>query len=68
MTLVHVRGAWRMDVVCQQGQGTIVRDDSTSAAFHGQGVFAAWSQDEMRALYESLIPRSETKLDLPQLG
>ena len=68
VTLEHVRGSWRMDVVCHQGQGTIVLDDSSSGAFHGQGIFAGWSQEQMRALYNSLIPGSETKLDLPQLG
>ncbi len=67
VTLDHVTGAWRMQIACDQGRGAIVRFDSQE--FRGDGIFAGWSQQQLRALFESLIPDTSDKayLESPQL-
>ncbi len=63
----HINGGWKMLIACEEGRGTIVRRDSQQ--FVGDGIFARWSQKEMRSLFESLVPDSADKayLESPQL-
>ena len=32
------------------------------------GVFADWSQEQMRDLYQALIPTDDSYFEIPQLG
>lgn len=66
VSLEHIPGAWRMQIACSDGQGSIVLDDSQK--YRGAGLFAGWSQDEMRSVYQSLIPKDESRFEVPQLG
>lgn len=67
MTLEHIPGAWRMVIACDQGDGSIVLSDATQQYF-GEGMFAGWSQEQMRALYRSLIPKDDSHFEIAQLG
>ncbi len=67
VTLEHITGAWRMQIACDQGRGVILRLDSQE--FRGDGMFAGWSQEQMRSLFDSLVPDTSDKayLESPQL-
>jgi hypothetical protein len=67
-SLEHVAGSWRMQIKCDQGVGTIsMIDIEERPIYRGEGCFAGWSQDELKATYQSMIP-NEAVLDLMQLG
>ncbi len=68
VALEHVRGAWRMQIRCEQGAGAISLSDTSSAkVYSGDGVFSTWSQEQLGAMYESLVPQ-EDGIELLQLG
>ena len=67
MSLEHVSGAWIMKIECAEGAGTITAWDEGS--YKGAGVFAKWSQDELRSTYQSLVPGDDdTRIEIQQLG
>ncbi len=66
LSLEHVTGGWRMQINCDQGKGAIIVSDQNQ--YRGEGVFAAWSQEQMKDVYRSLIPKDESRLELIQLG
>jgi hypothetical protein len=66
-SLEHIAGGWRMEVNCEQGKGAIVMFDA-GKQFRGNGVFAGWSQAQMNAMYQSLLPTDNSRIELLQLG
>jgi len=66
VSLEHVRDGWRMEIKCHQSNGSIVMLDSQS--YVGEGMFAGWSQSEMKAFYLSLVPKADSNLETIQLG
>ena len=70
VSLEHVQGAWRMQIKCEQGVGAISLSDSgQQKSFRGEGVFASWSQEKMKNIYESLVPKdSGPAFEVMQLG
>ncbi len=66
LSLEHVRGAWVMKVECVEGAGSILMADN--GRYRGEGVFSTWSQERLRTMYDSLIPKDETRIELLQLG
>jgi hypothetical protein len=66
-SLEHIAGGWRMVVNCDQGKGAIVMLD-TGKQYRGSGVFAGWSQEQMSAAYQSLLPTENSRFELLQLG
>ncbi len=68
VSLEHVSGGWRMQVACDHGKGSILVTDSVVSRYKGDGMFAGWSQEQMRSLYESLIPKDNFRFELLQLG
>ena len=68
VALEHVRGAWRMQIRCEQGAGAISLSDTSSAkVYSGEGIFSEWSQEQLGAMYDSLVPQ-ESGFELMQLG
>ena len=67
VSLEHARGAWQMQISCERGEGSISLADS-SGSYTGNGVFSTWSQPELRALYQSLLPSDAESFELMQLG
>lgn len=65
VSLEHVNGEWQMRVKCAQGAGMIAMTDV--AHYHGDGLFAGWTQEKMREVYSALIP-AEPVQELLQLG
>ena len=69
IALEHARGAWKMEIHCDQGNGAIVLIDRDGAKmYRGEGVFSNWSQQQMDEMYQSLIPEDTEKTELLQLG
>jgi len=66
-SLEHVAGGWRMVINCDQGKGAIVMLDA-GKQYRGSGVFAGWSQEQMNATYQSLLPTDYSRFELLQLG
>jgi hypothetical protein len=66
-SLEHIAGGWRMEIHCEQGKGAIVMLDS-GKQFRGNGVFAGWSQEQMNAMYQSLLPADNSRIESLQLG
>ncbi|HYS54364.1 MAG TPA: hypothetical protein VER58_11450 [Thermoanaerobaculia bacterium] len=66
LSLEHVRGGWRMEIKCDQSKGVIVMLDDLK--YVGDGMFNGWSQPELKAFYQSLIPKADSKLETIQLG
>ena len=63
--------AWRLVVICEEGQGAIVGVESApeEQIYRGEGVFLGWSQDRLAAAYGALRPSSEeTDFGVQQLG
>jgi len=56
-----------MEINCDLGEGAIVMLD-TGKQFRGNGVFAGWSQEQMNAMYQSLLPADNFRIELLQLG
>lgn len=68
-SLEHVAGGWRMAVKCDQSEGAILLVDAgTHAQYIGEGMFKSWSQSEMMALYQSLLPKVDASFEVMQLG
>jgi hypothetical protein len=68
VALEHVRGAWRMQIRCEQGVGAISLSDTNSTkVYQGDGIFSNWSQEQLGTMYESLVPQ-ENGIELLQLG
>lgn len=68
VALEHVSGAWRMQIRCEQGVGAITLSDTSSTkVYRGEGMFSEWSQQQLREMYDSLVPQ-EGGLELLQLG
>ena len=68
LSLEHVVGSWRMQIKCDQGVGMIsMIDTEQRPIYRGEGCFAGWSQDELKATYQSMIPNDAVS-DLIQLG
>jgi hypothetical protein len=68
VSLEHIPGAWRMQIRCDQGQGSIILSDSATRKYRGDGMFAGLSQEEMQAVYQSLIPNEDSHFVIMQLG
>ena len=69
VSLERITGAWRMEIQCDQTRGTILLlDTGHSVQYVGQGMFRGWSQSELTAMYQSLIPKAETEVVTMQLG
>ena len=69
VSLERITGAWRMEIQCDQTRGTILLlDTGRTAQYLGQGMFRGWSQTELSAMYQSLIPKAETEVVMMQLG
>lgn len=69
VSLEHTRGAWWMQIECAGQAGTIVMIDSAAESYRGEGMFASWTQDDLRAAYRSLLPKDDgVRLELLQLG
>ena len=69
ITLEHVQGAWRMDIRCDQGLGSIsMLDDAQRIIFLGEGCFANLTQEQMAAMYRSLLPQDSPAMEAIQLG
>ena len=66
-SLERIAGGWRMEINCEQGKGSIVMLDS-GKQFRGNGVFAGWSQEQMSAMYQSLLPADNSRIESLQLG
>ncbi len=63
--------AWRLLVTSDEGPGTIVLIESgdDDRFYRGEGVFLGWSQAELAAAWEALLPRpSPPEEPSPQLG
>ena len=65
VSLEHVRDGWRMEIKCDQSSGVIVMLDDDKYA--GKGVFEGWSQSELKAFYQSLIPKADSTPDVMQV-
>lgn len=65
------QSSWRLEIVCAEGAGSIVRVDSDPQQTHwrGDGVFLGWPAERLAAAYQALLPRDETpEFQLNQLG
>ena len=69
VSLQHTASGWRMEIVCREGKGVIVLTDVPGIRrYRGSGVFAGWSQEQLDATYQSLIPADASGIELIQLG
>jgi len=69
VSLERITGAWRMDIECDKTTGSILMLDSGGdVTYVGQGMFRGWSQSELSALYQSLVPKADSNLVMIQLG
>src|SRR5476651_734553 len=73
VSLVQTVNGWRMEIECREGKGAIVLADARGRKqYSGSGilaeVFAEWSQEQVDAMYQSLIPRDYTPFQLAQFG
>ena len=69
VSLEHVAGGWRMEIKCDQNKGAILLlDAGRHAQYVGEGVFRDWSQSELMAVYQSLIPKVDSNFEVMQLG
>ena len=48
--------AWRLELTCDQGTGSIVRIEATTAQlyYRGDGILLGWSQEHLAELYAEL--------------
>ena len=65
-SLERIAGGWQMAINCDQGKGAIVLLDAGN--YRGNGMFAGWSQKQMSATYQSLLPTDNSRIELLQLG
>ena len=52
----YTLSAWRMEVTCDQGSGTIalVEISPAESRYRGDGVFLGWPQDRLAEVYRDL--------------
>lgn len=65
------RSAWRLRVVCAEGEGAIacLDPDAGEAIFRGEGVFLGWPRERLEAAYHALRPVDDSpSFELNQLG
>ena len=65
------RSAWRLEVVCAEGEGAIVRldHDAGPAHYRGEGIFLGWPRERLEAAYQALRPTDDSpRFELSQLG
>jgi hypothetical protein len=68
LSLEHAQGAWRMQIKCEEGTGSIwLMDAANVQVYRGEGCFSTWSQERLSATYQSLLP-IESRFELLQLG
>src|SRR5437870_8455622 len=60
VALEHVRGGWQMKIKCDQSSGVIVMLDDEK--YVGHGMCEGWSQSELKAFYQSLIPKADSTM------
>ena len=62
------RSAWRMEVQCDEGAGTITFVDDN--VYRGEGLFLGWPQEELAAAWTGAQkkPDDEPHFELMQLG
>ena len=62
--------AWRMEITCDQGHGSIVLIESAGGPiFRGDGHFLGWSQEDLSAAYAALLaPPDGPPEEILQLG
>ena len=63
--------AWRLSVACDEGEGAIVRVDSSAEErfYRGEGIFLGWSEERLASAYEVLRPvPEEPTFETAQLG
>jgi hypothetical protein len=69
VSLERLTGAWRMEIECDSTTGAILMlDTGHNLQFVGLGMFKGWSQSELSALYQSLVPKADSNLVMIQLG
>jgi hypothetical protein len=66
-SLERVAGGWQMQINCKEGRGAIVMLDA-DRQYRGNGIFAGWSQEQLSATYQSLLPAENSRFELLQLG
>ena len=75
--LIRTRGAtstqsaWRLSVSCAEGHGAIILIEipPEETFLRGEGIFLGWSQEQMKAAYALLLPKSEDPpFEVPTLG
>ncbi len=58
-----------MEIQCDQTKGAILMIDAArDVQYVGAGGFRGWSQSELKAMYQSLVPRADSNLVMLQLG
>jgi hypothetical protein len=64
------RSGWRLSVASVEGDGAIVllEVSSDERLYRGEGVFLGWPQDRLRSAYDALLPRSDDRFEIGQLG
>ena len=65
------RSAWKMEVACDAGAGTItlVETSAGQPLYRGDGLFLGWSQEQLGLLYLRLQSgNDEPPLEMLQLG
>ena len=60
------RSAWRMEVSCDSGSGTITQLDD--GVFRGEGIFLGWAQERLSSVYFALSPGEQPAFETLQLG
>lgn len=62
--------AWRLELTCQQGTGSIVRVDGDAVHYRGDGILLGWPQDQLAELYQTLTRPTDNgpKQEFQQLG
>jgi hypothetical protein len=69
LSLAHDARGWRMEIKCDQNKGAIVMLDSgQQVQYVGEGIFRGWSPAELKAAYQSLIPKTDVTFEVMQLG
>ena len=69
--LAVTQSAWRLSVVCREGEGAIVFVEASpeETLYRGEGIFLGWPQERLEAAYRALTPESDERpLEMNQLG
>lgn len=69
ISLEHAHGAWRMQIDCEGSTGAIsMIDVADHVSFRGEGMFATWTQEQLRAEYMLLLPHDDVVFEPLLLG